>query len=365
MNPILVIDDEEMYREMLGQTLTQAGYAVLKAEDGKKGLEIALNQPIELIVCDVMMDNLDGFGLIERVRMDPATSTIPFVFVTGLSDRNTMRKGMSLGADDFLVKPFTGAELLSAVESRLVKHRDAVEEAERRLSQLRASISLAMPHEIRTPLATIVGFAQILGEEGDKLTGAEVLHCGKLLQNAGVRLQRLLENVVALTQIELIASDKEKSAFVKQSRLEQTQVFIRSASRNKAQQHNRLSDLELDLEENQIDVSEAHLEKILDELIDNAFKFSPVGSKVSVQAIAEKEYAVLTIADHGKGMTPAQISNLGAYVQFDRTSREQQGSGLGLTIARRLAEIHGGSMEFSVSSGNGLAVRVRLPKHSE
>jgi signal transduction histidine kinase len=276
-----------------------------------------------------------------------------------------MRKGMTLGADDFLVKPFTGAELLSAVESRLLKHKEAADEAERKLSQLRASISLAMPHELRTPLSSIVGFAQILVEEGDKLTGSEIIQCGKLMQNAGRRLQRLLENVVALTQVELIAADKVKSAFVRTSQLEQTRVFIRDVSQRKAVHHNRQSDLELDLVETPIAVSEAYLQKMLDELIDNAFKFSQVGSKVWVKSDAEMDHVVLTISDNGRGMTREQVSNLGAYVQFDRKSREQQGTGLGLTIAKRLAEIHGGSMKFEVGSGRGLTIRVRLPKHNE
>ena len=162
MKPILVIDDEEMYRNTISSVLRQSGYQVVEAEDGEKGLDILQNQPVELIISDVMMENLDGFGFIERVRMDPATSTIPFIFVTGLSDKKTMRKGMTLGADDFLVKPFTGAELVAAVDSRLAKHKEGHSESERKLAQLRSSISLAMPHEIRTPLNSIIGFTELL-----------------------------------------------------------------------------------------------------------------------------------------------------------------------------------------------------------
>ena len=350
---------------MISGLLRQSGYTVLEAEDGEKGIEIVQSQPVGLIISDVMMDNLDGFGFIERVRMDPATSTIPFIFVTGLSDKETMRKGMTLGADDFLVKPFTGVDLLAAVESRLAKHKESTDEAERKLSQLRSSISLSIPHEIRTPLASVIGFAQILGDDGDKLTGSEVVQCGKLMQKAGKRLQRLLENFVIFTQIETIAADKEKVAFLRGSQLQETQMHIRSTCRKKAELHGRLADLELNLSESQVAISEEHLEKILDELIDNAFKFSATGTKVSVTSVVEKDDFVLTIADHGRGMTHEQIANLGAYVQFDRTSHEQQGTGLGLTIAKRLADIYGGSIELDASSGQGLTVRVRLPKHNE
>ncbi len=361
MNPILVIDDEEMYRSTISSLLRQSGYTVLEAEDGEKGIEIVQSQPVELIISDVMMDNLDGFGFIERVRMDPATSTIPFIFVTGLSDKKTMRKGMTLGADDFLVKPFTGAELLAAVESRLVKHNETTEHAERKLSELRSSISLALPHEIRTPLASIIGFAEIIGDEGSALTGPEIVQYGKLMHKSGTRLLRMLENFMIFTQIEVVAADVEKLASLRTSHPLETSMIIRTASRRKAELYGRLADLDLDLSEGNVAISEAHFEKICDELLDNAFKFSSAGSKVAVTAKVKEHDFVLTVTDCGRGMTLEQIRSLGAYVQFDRTSHEQQGAGLGLTIAKRLTEIHGGTMELYVGSGQGLTVRVHLP----
>ena len=361
MNPILVIDDEEMYRNMISGLLRQSGYSVLEAENGEKGLEIVQNQPVELIVSDVMMDNLDGFGFIERVRMDPATSTIPFIFVTGLSDKKTMRKGMTLGADDFLVKPFTGAELLAAVESRLAKHNETTEHAERKLSELRSCISLALPHEIRTPLASIIGFAEIIADEGSTLTGPEIVQYGKLMHRSGIRLLRMLENFMIFTQIEVIAADVEKLASMRTSRPLETSMIIRTASRRKAELYGRLADLELDLSVGNVAVSEAHFDKICDELLDNAFKFSLAGSKVSVTTGVKGHDFVLAITDCGQGMTAEQIGSLGAFVQFERTSHEQQGAGLGLTIAKRLTEMHGGTMECSVGSGQGLSVRVHLP----
>ncbi|MBF8296614.1 MAG: Hybrid sensor histidine kinase/response regulator [Bacteroidetes bacterium] len=361
MKPILVIDDEEMYRSTISSILRQSGYTVLEADDGEKGLEIVQQQPIELVISDVMMENLDGFGFIERVRMDPATSTIPFIFVTGLSDKETMRKAMTLGADDFLVKPFTGDELVAAVESRLAKHKEATDEAERKLSQLRSSISLAMPHEIRTPLASIIGFAEIFRDDGDKLTGPEIVQCGKLLHKAAIRLQRLVENFVNLAQTEVIAADAEKIALLKASRPSDSAIIIRNISHNKAEFYGRPADLELELSESHVAVSGEHFSKIYDELLDNAFKFSSAGTKVSVTSAAERNEFVLTITDRGRGMTLEQRASFGAYLQFDRKLHEQQGAGLGLTIAKRLTEIYGGRMEFDNSSGQGLTARVYLP----
>jgi signal transduction histidine kinase len=361
MKPILVIDDEEMYRTTISSILRQSGYAVLSAENGEQGLEIVQQQPLALIISDVMMGKLDGFGFIERVRMDPATSTIPFIFMTGLSDKETMRKGMTLGADDFLVKPFTGAELVAAVESRLRKRQDATDDADRKLSQLRSSISLAMPHEIRTPLASIIGFAEILRDDGDKLTGSEIVQWGTLLHKAGKRLQRMVENFVNFTQIEAMAANAEKMALLKAYQPVESVMIIRNVSHKKAEAYGRLGDLELDLSESHIAVSEEHFSKICDELLDNAFKFSGAGTKVSVTSIVEKNELVLIVSDRGRGMTLEQIASSGAFLQFDRKFHEQQGSGLGLTIAKRLSELYGGRIEFESSSGQGLTVRVQLP----
>jgi two-component system sensor histidine kinase/response regulator len=361
MKPILVIDDEEMYRNTISSLLRQSGYAVVEANDGEKGLDIVQNQPVELIISDVMMENLDGFGFIERVRMDPATSTIPFIFVTGLSDKKTMRKGMTLGADDFLVKPFTGAELLAAVESRLAKQKETHVESERKLAQLRLSISLAMPHEIRTPLASIIGFAEILRDEGEKLAGSEVVQCGALLHKSGKRLQRLVENFVSFSQIEVISANADKVRLLRQAPPSESALVARIVGTTRAELYARRDDLHMDMSERQVAVSEEHFKKICEELLDNAFKFSAAGTKVSMTSIVENDELKMTISDQGRGMTMEQIASMGAYLQFERKFHEQQGSGLGLTIANRLTELYGGRIEFDTNSGQGLTVHVYLP----
>ncbi len=364
MKRILVIDDEEQYRQTISNLLRQSGFSALEAESGEKGIEIAQNHVIDLIVSDVMMGKLDGFGVIDRLRMDPATSTIPFIFMTGLADKESMRKGMTLGADDFLVKPFTGQELLSAVEARLARREEMVHEAERKLSQLRSSISLALPHELRTPLAGILGFAEIISDEANGLSAAETAECGKLIHKAGQRLQRLLESFLIYAQIEVVASDPRKVASLRESQFTNAAEAIRILGRDKAEAYKRLPDLTLEVFESPVAISGEYLTKICDELLDNAFKFSQAGTHVMVSASADEGEFVLTITDHGRGISSRQIANMGAYVQFERKFYEQQGAGLGLTIAKRLAEVHGGRMEFVATAGGGLTVSLFLPAHA-
>jgi len=361
MKRILVIDDDQSYRLMVSAVLKQSGFSVLEANNGQNGIELAQAHALDLVICDVMMEDLDGFGVLDRLRMDPATSTIPFIFMTGLSDKESMRKGMTLGADDFLVKPFTGEVLLSAVEARLTKHQELSDESERKLTQLRTSISLALPHELRTPLIAILGFSEILSDETGTLSQAEIAHMGKAILRAGVGLQRVIENFLIYAQIEVIATDSKKVESLRKSQLSHCSELIEPLSRRRAESHKRLADLTLELSDGPVAVSAEALTKIVEELLDNAFKFSEAGSSVHLITSTNKDDFVLSIQDQGRGMSLQQVANLGAYIQFERKFYEQKGTGLGLIIAKRLTELHGGRMEFAPNEGRGTIVRAYLP----
>src|SRR5687768_510850 len=121
MKKILLIDDNESIRENAAQVLRLAQYEVSEAENGKVGVEKAKLEIPDLIICDIVMPQLDGFGVLHVLSKYPTTAAIPFVFLTGKSERENIRKGMNLGADDYLVKPFAEKELLEVVERRLQK----------------------------------------------------------------------------------------------------------------------------------------------------------------------------------------------------------------------------------------------------
>lgn len=122
MKKILLIEDNEEIRENTAEILELAAYKVFTAEDGKAGVEIALKEKPDLILCDIMMPVLDGYGVLHMLQKNPETQRTPFIFLTAKTERSDMRKGMELGADDYITKPFTGAELLSTIESRLRKN---------------------------------------------------------------------------------------------------------------------------------------------------------------------------------------------------------------------------------------------------
>ncbi|MHA4807882.1 response regulator [Flavitalea flava] len=121
MKTILIIEDNEHIRDNTAEILQLAKYNVLTAADGQQGVDLAVRHNPDLIVCDIMMPVLDGYGVLNILHNTPETQQIPFIFLTARTERSDFRKGMEMGADDFITKPFNGKELLAAIDSRLKK----------------------------------------------------------------------------------------------------------------------------------------------------------------------------------------------------------------------------------------------------
>ncbi len=121
MQKILVIEDNQEIRENLSEMLSLANYEVYEAENGKQGVETALMRTPDLVLCDIMMPVLDGYGVLLMLQKNPTTSNIPFIFLTAKSERLEVRKGMEMGADDYIIKPFDGTDVINAIEGRLRK----------------------------------------------------------------------------------------------------------------------------------------------------------------------------------------------------------------------------------------------------
>lgn len=122
MKKILLIEDNAEIRDNTSEILSLASYEVLTAENGKIGVDLAQREKPDLIVCDIMMPELDGYGVLHILSKKPETANIPFIFLTAKTEKTDIRKGMSLGADDYLTKPFDDTELLNTIEARLKKY---------------------------------------------------------------------------------------------------------------------------------------------------------------------------------------------------------------------------------------------------
>jgi signal transduction histidine kinase len=362
MKKILVIDDEEWLREMVNLALRQRGYSVVEAENGAVGIDKARKELPDLILCDVNMEKMDGYLTLSSLRSDAATAAVPFILMTGLADNAGMRHGMELGADDYLPKPFTIDALYAAVEARLKKAQTMREEAERRLADLRDAISLALPHELRTPLNGILAYGEIFKMDSQTLQPGEIAEMGQVIVDSGRRLERLIENFLVYAQLELFKTDPGKIGALRSNLTKQPSRVIREHAHRQADAVNRVGDLLLEVTDHTVPMSEEYLGKIVDELVQNGLKFSSPGRRVRIELAEAGDALTLTVNDLGRGFSTEQIAKVGAYMQFDRKIHEQQGLGLGLTIARRLTELHGGTLTIQSEKGEGTTVQIRLPK---
>jgi two-component system sensor histidine kinase/response regulator len=362
MKRILVIDDEEYLRDMVHIALNQKGYEVVEAGSGEEGIEKARKQLPDLILCDVNMENMDGYRALSVLRGEPATAAIPFILMTGLADHAGMRHGMELGADDYLPKPFTIDGLYGAVEARLKKAQALRDEAERKLADLRDNLSMMLPHELRTPLNGILAYGEILSADAASLSAKEIAEMGQVIHDSGKRLERLVENFLIYAQLELLAADMQKTHALRLKQMASSAELIEKHARAQAQAANRANDLRLDLADQPIRISEGYLAKIVDEVVQNGFKFSEPGKRVSVKLSDSPGGVLISVTDQGRGFSTEHITKIGAYMQFERTIQEQQGQGLGLVIAKRLAELHGGTLSIQSERGAGTTVAVNLPK---
>ena len=160
MKKILVIEDDQVIRENILKLLKAEGFDVTGASNGVQGLSAAVSNLPDVILCDVMMPELDGYGVLVALRSHPVTATVPFVFLTGKADRSEVRQGMELGADDYLTKPFSKAELVGTISSRLKKQAafvqqqhnlrsssELVQDAADKLEQIKTSLCGALERE--------------------------------------------------------------------------------------------------------------------------------------------------------------------------------------------------------------------------
>jgi CheY-like chemotaxis protein len=361
MKKILVIEDEEPVRENLLELLEAEGFNSLGAEDGQSGLETARQERPDLILCDIMMPRLNGYGVLAALRQEPQTATIPFIFLSAKADYTDQRQGMQLGADDYLTKPFSRADVLEAISARLAKQAAITRQSDKRLDDLRSSIAHALPHEFLTPLHVIMMSSEMLMEDHTMMSQDQIGKMSQRIHSTSLRLHQLIQNFLMYTELQLTASDPERIKALRTSSMSPTKIIIAEIVMRLARQKDRTADLKMDLTDAAIQMSDERLRKLVEELVDNAFKYSAAGTPVLVSSHLENGKFVLRIQDKGRGMSSEQIAHLGAYMQVERKLHEQQGSGLGFTIARQLIELHGGQLKIESQLRQGTLITAYLP----
>lgn len=278
---------------------------------------------------------------------------------------------MNLGADDYLTKPFRVPDLLNAVSMRLAKSETTRRLSETRLNELRESISLSLPHEFLTPISGILGTSELLLSSYDMMEKSDILEMLTHLHASARRLSRLIQNF--LLHARLIALSVEHSSEEIREKLQASEgteapsAVVHDVAMTKATQEHRVEHLAFDhtgTTDTDAPVSVAmrqmYFSKIIEEVVDNALKYSLPDSTISIQTNVDKGMFICTVHNTGRHMTPEQIASIGAYTQFDRKIYEQQGSGLGLSIVKKLLEFHSGRLTITSVEGN-TSVQIAVP----
>jgi len=352
---ILLVEDEPIIQDSIKVILSHYNYDVETADNGLDALEMINSKKFDLIICDVMMPKLNGFGLLSELQK--SNVEIPFIFLTAKVQYDDFREGMNLGADDYLYKPFKAEDLLKCVKNRLDKYINSKQKINTLIDGFDKTIQLMIGHEFYTPINGIVSFANLIREKAITLKDEELLEFTKYLEISSNRLVKTFSKVKDYYEIN---SDEHFKLF-QVSGISTTSFFVEEAQAI-AIAHNRSKDLFIDLSNiDSIPIKKGICSNIFCELIDNAFKFSLKGTKVKIWAEQSKDQLSIFLSDQGNLVDAMKLEeHLGSIGQLNRSKLEQQGLGFGLAIAFLWIKNIGASIKISDNQPDGILIKVSL-----
>ena len=351
---ILVVDDDKNILLDLKMLLEYHDFNVLVANNGQIGYDQAVKHFPDLILCDISMPIMNGFELLESLKKTKAANT-PFIFVTAKGQYDDLRKGMDLGADDYIYKPYDVNELLKAVNTRLSKSVNIEKEIDSKFNDQRKNIKRAIPHEIRTPLTVILNNTGKLLSQ--KLSSSQRDLIDEINYETQ-RLHKLLDKYITLTNIEMLGlEDIEK---LKKKTTPIPSSIVKSISDSKF--HNIHKEFRLFIEDeiSKIDMDQTHFQTIVSELIDNSIKFSDNNTVIKIASSQEDDKFKLSISNKGTPFPQDKIKLIEEYNQFNRDLHEQQGLGLGLAIVKKIIDIYNGNISIESIDDGSTTVSIKI-----
>jgi two-component system sensor kinase len=355
---ILVIEDTNSICEELKDILTFEGMDVLTAENGQKGIDLAKEHLPDLILCDIMIPEKDGYEVFAEIQNIDNIQHTPFIFLTAKTTDEDRREGMILGADDYITKPFDIDLLIKSIKSRLFKEKKRKKSECNKLETLQQNISYAIPHELLTPLNGIIGLSGLLKDPDNEIDEKEVREFSAAIYDSGSRLLSTLQKFIYYTEIELLLNNERKKTQLKGQFTKSGENELEEQSQIIAKKFNRESDIELTIKSFDAKIPSFHFEIIIANILDNAFKFSKSGDKVEVEVELDDSYVHVTIVDNGVGFDGITIREIGAFSQFNRLKMEQQGLGLGLITSQKLMNFYEGKLNISENKPKGSRIKL-------
>ncbi len=368
---VLVIDDEPNNFDVIEALLDNHLYELHYAINGKSAIANLETFRPDLILLDVMMPEMDGIAVCQHIKSMPKWQNVPIIIVTALSSKTDLANCLGAGADDFISKPINGVELRARVTSMLrIKHQyDSIQSLsnlqsntinilESTLNELRGNLTSRMSHELNTPLNGIIGTISLLNDSLEDMNVEEIREMLGWAEESAKRLEDLTHKF--LIYLELEVSSNRQNSFKLEHTLFTSDV-VEGKLHKYAQKMMRTADLKFDLEQAAVAIPSRDLLIIIQELVENAIKFSAAGTPITLSSRVTNNTFNLSLQDFGRGMTPEQINRIEALMQFERDKYEQQGVGLGLKIVKKIVELAGGKLSITSIYAKETTISISLP----
>ena len=352
-NKILIVDDEHNLRETIIELLIHNNFDVKGAGNGQEALQTLEYWIPDLIISDIMMPVIDGYGFHEKVRETDVLSQLPFIFLTAKNEEKDIEKCTLMGVDHFIVKPFKIDELVKIINvkiERFLKIKNKYTNT--------SFVNIAyFKHEINTPLHGILGSIDFLINHKENLDQQKIDMFYNSIKTSGNRLTRTLHNSILFDGLNNNSLDLVNDSFS-----EILNEFLKVRNKIKKIDKSLLSRIEFDIDISDLKIEDEYLQFILFELLDNALKFSKADTKVKITGkIHDTEFYELTIQDFGIGFSIEQLGQINAFQQFEREKREQQGLGLGLFMSKIFIKRLKGVFTISSQKDIGTTITILIP----
>lgn len=364
MHKILLVDDRPENLYSLESMLTEDDRIILKANSGEEALKIAFSEDLSLIMLDVQMPDMDGFEVAHMLKSTKRTKKTPIIFVTAISkEKKYMLQGLSEGAIDYLFKPLD-IDVTKAKVETLLKFYAQQRELEQKnieLAKLNEEKNYFLgvaSHDLRNPLGNILTLASFIELEENTLS-PEHKNYLEVIISSGRHMLDLLNNLLDVSRIESGAMELQLQHGLI------TDIILQSINENKISADKNEISLEYSIADKlpKTNFDAIQIQQVLSNLISNAIKYSHKGTHVEINADLQNDSIVVTVKDQGQGIPLAEQANL--FMPFSKTSVKstngEKSTGLGLTIAKKVIEAHGGAIWMSSNVGQGSAFSFSLP----
>lgn len=364
---VLFVDDDVSLQEIIKHLLEPRGVRVTTASNGAEAHTLMLQglHP-DVIVADLEMPKMTGLEFLKVVRSNAAWVPIPFIALTGHTDKSTMRQALTAGVDDFLTKPVDGERLLLTIYNKAKRVQELTKYAEvshRTLDYVRRDMARMFTHELRTPLVSLNMVIELLKTHRNDLSEADMEELYDTLQSGTARLNRLVEQMVLLMQIDTGELPKIIELASKPGPLWDALTASVSQARTFSP---RKRDIEVIYNDGgvsgEIMAEWRTLRHALAELLSNAMSFSPKDNAITVSQWRDNENIALVITDKGPGIPQERQGDIfRRFNQIEREFHDQQGIGMGLYLAKNIIENAGGTLTLQSEPGEGTTVTVQFP----